>query len=78
MGTNTPEPGPNKDWPLAFQTAMCKARDARSSTTRFRFVALSGKLVEQDQDAGLWFLAETRKLKVELLFPIILGVQANA
>jgi hypothetical protein len=77
MGTNTAEPGPNKDWPLAFQTAMCKARDARSSTTRFRFVALSGKWGQQDQDAGLWFLAEARKLKVELPFPTILGVKAN-
>jgi len=64
MGTNTTEPGPNHDWPLAFQAAMFEAREERECTNRFRYVALSGKWVEQDQEMGLCFLEEVRKMKV--------------
>ncbi|KAF2713731.1 hypothetical protein K504DRAFT_462229 [Pleomassaria siparia CBS 279.74] len=65
MGTNDPSPGPNKDWPLAFQTAMLQAWKSSSTphARRFRCVLLSGRFVVQDQNASLWFLSETRKLK---------------
>ncbi|KAF2470528.1 uncharacterized protein BDR25DRAFT_369778 [Lindgomyces ingoldianus] len=63
MGTNDTSPGPNFDWPLAFQEAMLKAREGQTRTTRFRYVHLSGKWVVQDQEAWLLFLQKTRRLK---------------
>ncbi|KAF2495800.1 hypothetical protein BU16DRAFT_526345 [Lophium mytilinum] len=66
MGTNDASSGPNFVWPLEFQMAMLKAREAQSRTTRFRYVFLSGKFVVQDQDAWLWFLDGARKMKVNL------------
>ena len=77
MGTNTAELGPNHDWPLAFQAAMFKEREERGCTGRFRYVALSGKWVEQDQEVGLCFLDEVRKMKVSLAPLIGLGVSTN-
>jgi hypothetical protein len=77
MGTNTAEPGPNHDWPLAFQAAMFKVREERGCTNRFRYVALSGKLVEQDQEVGLCFLEEVRKMKVSLPPLVMLGVSTD-
>ncbi|KAF2804767.1 uncharacterized protein BDZ99DRAFT_467023 [Mytilinidion resinicola] len=63
MGTNDASSGPNFDWPVAFQAAMLKAREAQSRTTRFRFIFCSGKFVVQNQDAWLFFLPGARKLK---------------
>lgn len=56
------------EYGLAFIEAMGKVLGANPPSTPFRYVQLSGMLVRQDQDARLWLLGYTRKLKVNILF----------
>lgn len=49
---------------MAFQTSFVKTVGQRVGKFPFRYIHLSGKLVEQDQDKPLWFLPVPRKTKV--------------
>lgn len=64
MGTYTADPGPNLEYPMAFQEQFVKLMTPRTDKNKFRFVFLSGKFVEQDQNKSLWFYWDARKVKV--------------
>ena len=49
----------NQDFPLAAAKALAANRDGKP----FRFVYVSGVLVEKDQQRKLWMLSEGRKLR---------------
>lgn len=63
MGSYTPDEDIHVNYPLAFQQAFLKVLKTRPGAT-FRDIHLSGRLVVQDQDRSLWFMAAQRKLKV--------------
>jgi hypothetical protein len=52
------------EYPLAFQDAFIQVLESRAGKSPFRYVHVSGKLVEQDQSKSLWFLNAPRKNKV--------------
>ncbi len=65
MGTYDANREVNLEYPLAFQEAFVKVLQSSSSERQaFRYVHLGGRLTEQDQDRSLFFLSETRHLKV--------------
>lgn len=67
MGTYDGSVAVDLEYPLAFQEAfgrLLEAQEAGNSTSRFRYIHMSGKLSIQDQDARLWFLERVRKIKV--------------
>ncbi|KAJ6626250.1 hypothetical protein B0H10DRAFT_1906815 [Mycena sp. CBHHK59/15] len=63
MGTTAAIPELEIDYPLAFVRAFAPTISARQSPTPFRYLHLSGALVEQDQAKPLWFLSQRRKTK---------------
>jgi len=64
LGTSDNNRAANLDYPLAFQNSFIKVLEPRAGKSPFRYIHLSGKLVEQDQDRSLWFLPVPRKAKV--------------
>ncbi|KAF4472860.1 NADH(P)-binding domain-containing [Fusarium albosuccineum] len=63
MGTYEGSPAVDLEYPLAFQTAMARVLEGQPLKERFRYIHLSGKLSNRNQDQGLWFLDAPRKLK---------------
>ncbi|KAL3418193.1 hypothetical protein PVAG01_09908 [Phlyctema vagabunda] len=67
MGTTAAEPVLEIEYPMAFADAALRtfAQHERSDAEnkRFRYVHLSGKYAERDQEKSLWFLSEGRKFK---------------
>lgn len=59
----TPEDGKriNQDFPLAAARAF--SENAHASGKKFRFVYVSGVLVEKDQERKLWVLGDGRKMR---------------
>ena len=64
MGTYDANRAVNLEFPYSFQTSFSKVMHNRLGKRRFRYVYLSGRLVEQDQTKTLWLLPEARKIKV--------------
>lgn len=64
LGTSDDNRAANLDFPMAFQNSFVKIVGPRTGKAPFRYVHLSGKLVEQDQNKPLWFLPIPRKTKV--------------
>jgi hypothetical protein len=52
------------EYPLAFQEAFIKRRSQQENPAGFRYIHVSGKLVEQDPDRKLFFMDVQRKTKV--------------
>jgi hypothetical protein len=58
----------NVDYTIAAANAWVNSFIPRlSKATKFRFLYVSGIIVERDPDAKLSFLADTRKMKVSIL-----------
>ena len=49
----------NQEYPLAAAKAFARNRDGKP----FRFVYVSGKLVEKDQNKKLWIVGDSRKMR---------------
>jgi len=63
LGTSDNSRAANLDYPLAFQNSIIKVLEPRTGKALFRYIHLSGKFVEQDQDRSLWLLPVPRKIK---------------
>jgi hypothetical protein len=65
MGTSDGNEDANLHYPMEFHRAFLSVltESTKSSSSRFRFIHLSGALVVQDQSASLWFLPAPRKIK---------------
>ena len=66
LGSLSPTHKVDVEYPLAFQEAFIKRRSQQEQPADFRYVHVSGKLVEQDPDRKLFFLDAQRKTKVWL------------
>ncbi|KAK3644009.1 hypothetical protein LTR56_009861 [Elasticomyces elasticus] len=87
LGTNVPiKPAElnrkiNLEFALATATLFAERFAWRpggeDATTAFRFVYLSGALVEKDQSRSLWFLAGNRKMRGELENELLKLADAN-
>lgn len=64
LGSLSPTHTVDVEYPLVFQEAFIKRRSQHQTPTNFRYVHVSGKLVEQDPDRKLYFLDVQRKTKV--------------
>jgi nucleoside-diphosphate-sugar epimerase len=62
MGTSDANKDTNYNYIIAFQQAF-RAVLPSTRRNRFRYVLVSGALVEPDQDKSLWFMPAARKLK---------------
>ncbi|KAF2685002.1 hypothetical protein K458DRAFT_301431 [Lentithecium fluviatile CBS 122367] len=62
LGTSDANKDTNYNYILAFQEAFLQAMPV-PRRNRFRYVLLSGALVEPDQNKTLWFMPAARKLK---------------
>jgi hypothetical protein len=69
LGTSDNTRAANLDYPLAFQNSFIKVLEPRTGKAPFRYIHLSGKFVEQDQDRSLWLLEVPRKTKACILMP---------
>ncbi|CEJ62161.1 hypothetical protein PMG11_10669 [Penicillium brasilianum] len=63
LGSLSPTHKVDVEYPLAFQEAFIKRRSLQEIPAEFRYVHVSGKLVEQDPDRKLYFLDAQRKTK---------------
>lgn len=64
MGSGSGSETIDFEYPLAFQRAFVRFRKESGDSSEFRYVHLSGKFVEPDQDKQLYFLGTHRKIKV--------------
>ena len=62
MTTTTGDPALELEYPRAFAEAIAPSLAGRGK--RFRYLHLSGALVERDQKKSLWMKASVRKTKV--------------
>jgi hypothetical protein len=78
LGTSDNSQTANLEYPLAFQDSIIKVLEPRTGKAPFRFIFLSGKLVEQDQNRSLWFLPIPRKTKACKIMPLPAGSNMNS
>jgi hypothetical protein len=62
MGSTVGNPVLEIDYPLAFAKAFAKTLPAYKK--KFRYLHVSGALVETDQEKSLWFFRDARRVRV--------------
>lgn len=71
IGTHDGSRVVNFDYPMTFQTSFARALKAYQDNPHFRYIYLSGGLVEQDQNKTLFFYNDSRKIRVRRAFSFL-------